>query len=271
MPEGDTLHKVATFMHPLMAGNILQRAEAAHTRLPQLEGEVVREVTAVGKHLLVCLQSWVVRVHLGMYGAWHHYQVGERWRKPSRQASVVLTLGDQIFVCFNADDVECLRPHEVQSSEVGRLGPDLLSPSLDDDGMQEIVRRSQHQAPLTPLVDILLNQRIAAGLGNVYKSELLFIKRLHPLTPVVALSSQALLALWELAREQMRANTGGWRRTTTYDRRSGVQLRQRLFVYGRMGKPCVRCPSQVIARDYLGKHRRSTYFCPACQGLEGTS
>ena len=262
MPEGDTLHKIAGFMHPRLAGKVLVQAQAAGSRLPALEGSVVERVHAAGKHLLVEMPAWILRVHLGMHGAWHCYAVGETWRKPRGQASVILSTANLVFVCFNALDVECLQPHELPRSAVGRLGPNLLAASCD---MEEVLRRALATAPETVLADLLLDQRVAAGLGNVFKCEILFMHRVHPMTPRHRIDSAALAALFSTGQTQLKNNTGGWRRTTTYDAGAGLQVgRARLYVYGRGGQPCFTCQA-ILAKDIFGATRRVTYWCPRCQ------
>lgn len=262
MPEGDTLHKIAGFMHPRLAGKPLVQVVAARSRLPELEGGVVRRVYAAGKHLLVELPDWVLRVHLGMHGAWHRYAPGEAWRKPRGQVSVQLHTQDEVFVCFNAQDVECLRPHEMGRSAVARLGPNLLNAHCD---MAEVLRRALAQPASTCLADLLLDQRVAAGLGNVFKCELLFMHRLHPLTPRGRVDAAALERLYATGQVQLRNNTGGWRRTTTYDASAGLQVgKPRLYVYGRKELPCWECQTP-IAKAVLGETRRVTYWCPRCQ------
>ena len=262
MPEGDTLHKIAGFMHPRLAGKTLLEAIAARARLPELEGQTVNRVHAAGKHLLVELPEWVLRVHLGMHGSWHRYALGETWRKPRGQASVLLRTADDVFVCFNAQDVECLRPWEMRRSPVAQLGPNLLDVECD---MAEVVRRALAVPAITVVADLLLDQRVAAGLGNVFKCELLFMHRLHPLTPRSSLDAAALEALFCTGRTQLQNNTGGWRRTTTYDASAGLQIgKARLHVYGHGQQPCWVCQTP-IAKAVLGQTRRVTYWCPQCQ------
>lgn len=277
MPEGDTLHKVAAFMRPRMLQTLVTQASAARNRMPIVHGRRITDVRAVGKHLLIDLTAvqrgddeagvWHLRVHLGMHGSWHVYAVGERWQRPDWQASVSLTTSAQdVFVCFNADDVELIAARALQTtSAVSRLGPNLLGTTCD---IGAIVSRVRTRAPSAPWVDILLDQSIAAGLGNVYKSELLFLFGLHPLTPESAVDDDVVTHIFERGRQLMQQNLGGWPRTTTYDRRSNPRglgvLGPRLFVYLRKGEPCLSCAG-VIERALMGRLRRSTYFCPSCQ------
>ena len=266
MPEGDTIHKVAAFMHPLLQGQRLHTVIMGRAMVPELTERCISGVDAVGKHLLVHLSGWVLRVHLGMHGSWHSYGTDERWQRPRWQASVELHTETQVFVCFNAQDVEAFRPDEVRQSPVARLGPDLLA---DDCDFAEIIKRARRLPEKTPLVDILLTQSLSCGIGNVYKNDLLFMYRLHPLTPQDALSDTQLEEIFQTARRLLLSNLGGWRRTTTYDRREkdlGPNV-PRLFVYGHVR--CQVCNSAII-KKILGKQRRQTFWCPTCQPVRAT-
>ncbi len=114
--------------------------------------------------------------------------------------------------------------------------------------------------PEAPLTDVLLDQRVACGIGNVYKSEVLFLRRHLPDSPLGTVDDEALGACYELASELLRSNLGGGRRVT---RREGDEA-GRLWAYGRGGAPCLRCDG-VITYARLGHHHRGTYWCPACQ------
>lgn len=270
MPEGDTLHKVAAFIAPRLQGQELVAVQMAGLPQPLLQRRRVARVQARGKHLLVYLtpdapEGWLVRAHLGMHGTWHFYPPGAPWQRPRHRAQVVLItgVGDQ-FVCFDAEDAECLRQAEAASGTVlARLGPDLLGKSFDEQLLMARVARAPGH---TPLIDLLLNQAIAAGLGNVYKSELLFMHRRHPLTPLAEATPAQILALYRDGRAWLQRNLGGWSRTLTYDRSRGPEQpgRSRYHVYGRRGEPCLAC-STPVARAVWGRHNRSCYWCPACQ------
>ena len=112
--------------------------------------------------------------------------------------------------------------------------------------------------------DVLLDQRVAAGIGNVYKSEVLFEVRVHPRTKVGELSDAQLTGIFETAARLMRLNLLTRRRTTVPLRRRGQPSSQRLWVYMRAGKPCLECGTP-IERFLQGDMARSTYFCPHCQ------
>lgn len=264
MPEGDTVFKLARYLQPELRDRVLRRG---HARTPagtdveaDFAGRRVEDVFARGKHLFIVFDDGrLLRSHLGMWGSWHAYSPGEDWRRPPERAGIVLDSGERVFVCFNPEQVEVLRRDGVRDHILREtIGPDLLDPRVDP---EEILRRAASlAAPDAPLIDVLLDQRIASGIGNVYKSELLFLAGHHPLTRFAALDNNALLSIYRLASELLGCNTRGGPRIT---RRANDEAGM-LWVYGRTGRPCHRCDS-VIQSGHLGRGMRSTFWCPACQ------
>jgi endonuclease-8 len=261
MPEGDTIHKLANYLAPRLEARVVRRArmpDPAGARL--CAGQRVRHVFARGKHLFIEFDNdWLLRSHLGMHGSWHRYRDGEAWRKPRRQASLELATDDDVFVCFNAKGIELINAPGVRRRIFDtRLGPDLVAPAVD---FPSVVQRAREfLAGDTPVADVLLDQRVAAGIGNVYKSEVLFITGHLPRTPLYALRDTELEACYATAAGLLKRNLGGGPRVTRFvNDRAG-----RLWVYGRRGFPCLRCPGRVrFAR--IGNDHRSTYFCESCQ------
>lgn len=261
MPEGDTVHKLANYLAPRLEGQRLvtfDMGDALAAR--RCQGQRIRRVFAHGKHLFFELENaLLVRSHLGMYGDWHRYSPGEAWRKPAWRASVTLATEDAIYVCFNAKEVELVPASSVRRRVLeGRLGPDLLGDGIDFDRIVE--RAREMLPPETPLIDVLLDQRVAAGIGNVYKSEILFIEHYPPLTPRGDLADERLRRLFVLAAELLSRNLGGGPRVTRFERDAAG----RTWVYGRRGLPCLRCDAQIESAR-LGRDHRSTSWCPSCQ------
>ncbi len=265
MPEGDTVHKLAEYLDDALRGRLLSDVRLHPAFGPSVCGRRVECVFSEGKHLYLSFDDGTqLRSHLGMYGAWHSYPRGAAWRKPRRQASLVLGTSERDFVCFNAKEVQWLRVQGFRRADLGvRLGGDLIRDRLDPD---ELLRRIRAFAtPQTLLVDLLLDQRIAAGIGNVYKSELLFLERRPPSGQIGQIDEAALLAIYRRAGELLADNVGGGPRTTRFTAHGDGGL----WVYGRRDLPCWRCGAP-IRRALLGVQLRSTYWCPRCQGGDGS-
>jgi endonuclease-8 len=268
VPEGDTIHRAAARLAPALVGRTLSRIEVTRSRSRPRPGTVVTAVDAVGKHLLVRFaDGHVLRTHLGMTGRWDLYGPGERWRRPRHLARAVIEVAGEtgdpvaVAVCFTAPTVELTRARVDTASAdvggVGHLGPDLCRPDADLDAA--VTRIGMLAEPGTDIAEVLLDQRVAAGVGNVYKSEVLWACRVHPRTPVEAVDEPTRRALITTAAELLRRNLGANRRTTIERRGPGA-----LAVYGRTHRPCPRCGTAVVwART--GPQARSTYWCPDCQ------
>jgi endonuclease VIII len=275
MPEGDTIYRAARTLDKALAGHEVTRFVSEFPQLNRvaedspIAGRTVERVEARGKHLLMHFSGGLtLRTHMRMAGSWHIYRAGERWQRPRGHMRIAVQTPQWEAVAFDVQDAEWLRAQDLARSVVATLGPDVLAPDYDPGG---IARRMQQHAQ-APICDVLLDQRVLAGLGNVYKSELLFLAGVHPLTPVGALADSVLRELATQARKHMLANVRagapagivtyhGLRRTTGRSDPS-----ERLWVYGRAGKPCRRCATP-IASTAIGKHVRRTYHCPRCQPL----
>lgn len=261
MPEGDTIHKIAAFMAPRLTGEILDDARIGASKpLPEISGARIQQVEARGKHLFIQLDNGTgIRSHLGMHGSWHVYSPEEAWQRPERQASIVLDAADKRWVCFNAKEIEFVDTPGIRDRVLDtRLGPDLIA---DEISPAELVRRAREfDDGDYLLIDALLDQRIAAGIGNVYKSEVMFV---HGIAPAQALSNTSdaeIAACFETAAKLLKKNLGGGKRVTRREQDDAG----RLWVYGRTGMPCHECDTPVRSQR-LGRHHRGTYWCPKCQ------
>lgn len=285
MPEGDTIAKVANVLRRELDGEILTRCLVRGVYgSERLAGARVIEIETLGKHLIVHLdRDLQIRVHLGMRGSWHRYPHGAKWKRPASTAAVILETAQTVLVCFNALDLEIIpTPQRHWHRQLGNLGPDLLAESEPD--WDEVLRRcARHHSANDPLGEILLDQRVAAGIGNVYKSELCFLGPLeqdafspserpsNPWLPWAAVPREELQAIFARARILLQANIGGWYRTTRVDRRKHDALPGGdLYVYGRVGDPCYRC-GEKVERGFQGLQNRVTYWCLGCQPSSSTS
>lgn len=267
MPEGDVLHRTAVALQRWVGGRVVTDVATSVERFAAgaLVGRTVERVESRGKHLLVRFDSGhVLHTHLRMSGSWHVYRAGERWRRPGWQARLTLTCGERLAVCFSAPVVELLRPGaEALHPELPGLGPDVLSDPLDH---AEIVRRARLRPRGLPLGELLLDQEVAAGIGNIWRCEALFVEGRHPVTPQSALDDGELASLYATAARLMGANLAPLRRrpdplraAAPLDAASG-----RRWVYRRAGRPCRRCGALVESRR-LGSRARTAYWCPSCQ------
>ena len=266
MPEGDTVHKVARALRPLLEGEVAERVWLrGKGELAGAAGERVEEVAALGKHFLVGLgRERVLHVHLGLHGSWHRYRPGEAWERPADAASLRLDTKSWQLVCFGAAVAECLRRSELGSHPVlSQLGPDLLAEGFDV--AVAVARARKRSAPSAD--ELLVDHRVACGVGNVFKNEVLFLEGVHPETDPAALGDAQLAALYARARQLLEANLGGAPRTTTRAVRPGEPWPRgvpRLFVYDRAGEPCLRCGTRIESA-LQGPLGRPTYWCARCQ------
>lgn len=193
---------------------------------------------------------------MGMTGSWHVYHPGQPWRKPERYAALVLAINRLEVVCFSPRLLELLTADQLRRHpHLQRLGPDLLDPQFD--AAAAVARlRSRNGVPLGEAV---MNQRLVAGIGNIYKSEVLFIMGFDPFSPVGCYSDEELAAMLSKARYLLRRNSGGPNRTTRFGSDAG-----RMWVYGRSGQPCPKCGATIRLRRQ-GEAGRTTCWCPECQ------
>ena len=262
MPEGDTIFRAAAQLRSALVGKQLVELELRrdpHGRRGPEPGTGITAVDAVGKHLLMRFaDGHVLHTHLQMTGAWHVYRPSERWRRPGHSARVVVRVDDGTSaVCFAAPIVELRRERDDRAPQtratrmLDRLGPDLCGADVDLDAVVDRIARLE---PETELAAVLLDQRVAAGIGNVFKSEICWAERVSPFAPIARLDRAARRRIYATARRQLTANLTTARRTT---------YRGGLAVYRRAGQRCPRCRGVVRgARDRAG---RSTYWCPDCQ------
>ena len=273
MPEGDTIFRAARTLNRALAGREVVRFESVLPALMRIHedtpvtGRTIESVIAAGKHVLMRFSgSLVLRTHMRMNGSWHIYRPGERWRRPRRDMRIVVATEAFEAVGFNVPVAELLNDRALARQEDLRLmGPDLLGDTFD---AGEAIRRFRERATME-IADALLNQRVVAGAGNVYKSEVLFLCGIDPFLRVDRVTDEQLRAILETARKHLKANVidptaaivtyRGYRRTT-----GRADPSERLYVYGRARRPCRKCGTRIEVRAQ-GPDARLTYWCPACQ------
>jgi endonuclease-8 len=273
LPEGDTIFRAARTLHRALAGRSVTAFESelpalnrVHDDAP-LTGRTIERVTAVGKHLLMHFSGGLVlRTHMRMNGSWHIYRAGERWRRSRRDMRIRIRAGEFDAVGFNIPVAEFTSGTALtRHHQLGALGQDLLA---EEFVIPDALQRMREHADAA-IAEVLINQRVVAGLGNVYKSEILFICRINPFTRIREVNDADLTTVLETSRRILRANVSndlapmttysGYRRTT---RRASP--RERLWVYGRGRLPCRKCATPIRAAKQ-GLDARLTYWCPVCQ------
>ncbi|MBW4040080.1 MAG: Fpg/Nei family DNA glycosylase [Acidobacteria bacterium] len=304
MPEGDTIYRAARALQKALGGRVVTGFETGLAKLASVNddepvvGRVVERVEARGKWCLMYFSGdLILATHMLMSGSWHIYRVGERWRMPRRAMRVVVRVGavaeDPQASCepmsqsrdmghpgslagfeavlFNAQVAEFFTARRMErSGQVPKLGPDILSGEFTVAKGVEAMRAYAARRPEAEVGVVLLNQRVMAGLGNVYKSEVAFAAGVHPFRQMGTVTEREMERMVEVSQRYMRANVAdgagdgivtyaGNRRTTR-----SMDKEERLWVYGRRGEECRRCGA-AIARRIQGEQVRSTYWCAQCQ------
>jgi endonuclease VIII len=275
MPEGDTIFRSARALQRALAGDLITRFESGLPQIAGIErhtaivGRKFELIEARGKHLLMQLSGGLVlRTHMRMHGSWHMYRHGERWQRPRHQLRILFETERFVAPGFLVHEAEWLNERELPRSAVGRLGSDILHAEFDPETTAERVRTERGRE----IGDVLLDQRVLAGIGNVYRSELLFMAKVHPLQHADTLSPERALFLTTQAARLLRENVGiaadggevpGPSMRTTTGRGAGEE---RLWVYDRTGKPCRVCGTTIVS-ELLGQHSRRCFHCPSCQQL----
>lgn len=261
MAEGDTVFATAVRLRGALAGATLTRTDfrVPRSATTDLRGQVVREVVPRGKHLFVRTDGEVsVHSHLGMDGTWRLYAPGERWRGRAFEVRGVLGTERHVAVGHRLRRLEVLRT-SIEAEVLRHLGPDVLGPDWD---AAEATRRLT-SSPDREVGDALIDQSVMAGPGNVYRSEVCFLAGVDPRISVGDVPEPA--ALVELMKSLMDRNRGGGRRVTTEDPRAGHEL----WVYGRRGRPCLRCGTPIRSFMQGDGPGRVVFVCPRCQADPG--
>jgi endonuclease VIII len=278
MPEGDTIFRASRALHRALAGHLVTRFDSVYPAVTRIAddrpivGRTVESVFARGKHILITFSGdLTLHTHMRMNGSWHIYRPGVLWQRPARDMRVLVGTADVVAVGFNVPIAELLTAREMaRHRELQALGPDVLAGLRSGEtgfDRDEVVRRLRARGR-DAIADALLNQRVVAGIGNVFKSEILFLAGIDPFTPVAALTDADLGRLADISREQLAANvmTRSQTLSASIGRRTTRSLDPgaKLWVYGRGGKPCRRCGANVQSKK-TGLDARRTYWCPQCQ------
>ncbi|MDT5072780.1 MAG: endonuclease [Mycobacterium sp.] len=251
MPEGDTVYRTAAKLREALVGKTLTRCDVRVPRYAtvDLKGVVVDEVLSRGKHLFIRAGDASIHSHLKMDGAW---LIGGQIRRVApHKVRIILEAGQTRAAGVDLGVLEVLE-RRLDQDVVAHLGPDLLG----DDWEPRTAASNLVTDPDRPLAEALLDQRVMAGVGNVYANELCFVLGRRPTAPVSSIKDP--LRVVQRARDMLWLNRSRMNRTTTGDTRPGKDV----WVYGRGGDACRRCGT-LIETDRGGD--RVTYWCPNCQ------
>jgi endonuclease-8 len=276
MPEGDTIYRSARGLGTALAGRVVTGFETAYASLARVHddepvvGRLVEKVEARGKWLLMFFSGDLILVtHMLMNGTWHLYRPGERWRRPRNQMRIVIATGEWVAVAFVVPVAQFHTARTLlRHSAIPKLGPDLLGAEFASD---EAELRLRDQGTVE-VANALLDQRVMAGIGNVFKSEICFACGINPFRSVSSLSGTEVTCLLDTSRKYLLSNVtpahgnaivtySGGRRTT-----GAADPGARLWVYGRRRRRCRRCGTSIVTRKQ-GTGARSTYWCPECQPM----
>jgi endonuclease VIII len=271
MPEGDTLFIAAKNLDALLAGRIITRFASPLPELKEqgVEGQLVKAVRSHGKHVIIELgDGRALLSFLRMQGKWSAFEksrvrprlLQKTARDPAwddEETTLIIETETTVAILRRAALAQ-LAPLAKIEARLAGLGPDLLSPEYDQ---AEVLSRL-HENPELSIAEALLRQSIVAGIGNVFKSEVLFLEKVSPFASVASLDDATLERVLKRARELMRRNLGKGPRRTTFGTFAGPNF----FVYERSGQHCLKCDTRIGMRRQ-GTLQRSTYFCPECQAV----
>jgi endonuclease VIII len=257
MAEGDTVLRAARRIEAAVGGQELGvRALSGQARaagLERVDGRRLEQVEAHGKHLLLHFGDLVLHSHMGMSGSWHVYNRGASWRKRASAAWAALSGAELEAVQFGGPTLRLLSTAQLRSDPaLSRLGPDILAAEFDPEALRARLRAWAERE----LGDALLDQRLIAGIGNIFKSEACFVAKVSPWRGVGELQDGELQRVLEAARQLMRESVEKGRPSRA--------------VYHRAGQPCKACGTPIAARCQ-GDANRRTYWCPRCQPSTGGS
>ena len=282
MPEGDTIFRAARALEKALGGKVVTAFDTGLARLAsvnddaQLVGRTVEKVETRGKWCLIFFSGDLILVtHMLMSGTWHIYKTGEKWWQPKNRMRVAITCEDYQAVAFNVPIAELHTARSLErNSQVPGLGPDVLGGEFSIETGVRALRERATSRPTDEIAVVLLNQRVLAGLGNVYKSEVAFAAGVNPFRQMSTITEREMIAMIEASHRYMKANvldgSGGGIVTYAGNRRTthSMDASARLWVYGRQGEECRRCGASILMRKQ-GEQVRSTYWCPSCQPWRG--
>lgn len=281
MPEGDTIFRTARNLGRALAGKPVTAFRSTYPLLTRfnddtpLAGQFIDKVEARGKWLLVHFSGGgILASHLLMNGRWHIYRQGERWQLARIHMRIVIENSDYQAVGFRVPVAEMHTARTLaRNSRIPCIENDILSAEFDSAAGLERVMARLLARPDEALADLLLDQSVLAGIGNVFKSEICFVTGLNPFRKAATLTRDEAAAAIACAERLLKANVlvdsgdaivtyRSQQRRTTHASDPSASL----WVYGRNGEPCRRC-AEPIRRRIQGEDARVTFWCQRCQPM----
>jgi endonuclease VIII len=258
VPEGDTIHYAANRIRPVLEGHVPDEIRTPHRRFARdrwperLQGHEVRKVDAIGKHLLIRFANGLtIHGHLRMTGSWQVTTRGDQWRRHPRNAWLVFRRGDREVIQFNGPVLELMTDSRTRLDQrIAGLGPDVVAKRPFDEA--RFLQRLHHTDQTRAIGDALLDQKIVAGLGTVWRTEACWRAEVDPWRRVGEVSDEEALRCVSIVRPMMQKSA-----------MDGFQNRH-VQVYGRGGQKCHRCGTKIHHAGQ-GDNDRLLYWCPGCQ------
>lgn len=265
MPEGHTIHRIARDHSPLLVGNTV-RVSSPQGRFQadadRVDGAVLERIEPYGKHLFY---EWstgdIGHVHLGLFGKYKVYKTDE---PPEPKGAVRMRLtAPNATVDLNGPTACTIDEPDARKKILARLGPDPIHRNAQPDAMYDKIAKSKRT-----IGELLMDQSVVAGVGNVYRAEILFVNGIHPRRPGKDCDPVELQSIWATAQGMLRDGVKAGRILTVPRDESGVPPNKRIpraeatYVYKRHS--CLRCGSAIERADMAN---RTVYWCPTCQAV----
>lgn len=272
MPEGDTIFRTARALNRALSGKIVTRFETTLAPLARMNdnaplvGRTIEHVEARGKWCLIFFSDdLILLTHMRMSGSWHLYKAGERWQAPRSAMRVVITCREVQAVGFSIPVAEFHTARSLERSvHLSGIGLDVLGATYRVDEALRALREYGRTHPDAEIGNVLLNQRVIAGIGNIFKSEIAFAAKVNPFRQMQTISDLELERIAEIAQFYMQANVAEAKGEGARGTTGAMDRGARLWVYRRQGRECRRCGA-IIEMRRQGIGARSTYWCPSCQ------
>jgi endonuclease-8 len=272
VPEGDLIWRTARTLQRAIGGRVVTRFETVLVKLARVDedtpvaGRTVESVKAEGKWLVMRFSGGLILLtHMLMSGSWHIYRPGERWQRPRGDMRIVIETAEWVAVAFRVPVAEFHTEESLARRETFRsLGPRILD--NDFDAAQAIA--NLRTEPEMEIASALMKQRLLAGIGNIFKSEVCFVARVNPFRLVKSLSDEEMgrliAAATKLLRSNIRETSGG--QIVTHSGLRQNKPEDGWWVYHRTGQPCRKCGTAIERRRHASD-ALSSFWCPVCQAL----